>query len=190
MSHQENLQILAFVGMTGSGKSTAIEYFTEKGFPRVYFGGVVVNAVKEAGLEVNEANERTIREKLRAEEGNDFIAQRIIGQIKGLIEAGQHRIIADGLYTWTEYKTLQKEFPGNVHVVAIVSPRHTRYARLENRDVRPLSNHDASSRDYAEIENMEKGGPIAIADYYVLNDRGTDFFEKQLHEVAEAYDFI
>lgn len=190
MTHQDNLKILAFVGLTGSGKSTAVEYFTERGFPRVYFGGVVVNAVKDAGLEINEANERTIREKLRAEEGNDFIANRIISQIHGLIDAGQHRIIADGLYSWTEYKALQKEFPGNLEIISIVTPRHTRYHRLESRDIRPLAAHESSSRDYAEIENMEKGGPIAMGDYFILNDGSSEELEKQLREVAEHYDFI
>jgi dephospho-CoA kinase len=189
MTHQSNLKILAFVGMTGSGKSTAVDYFTKKGFPRVYFGGVVINAVKEAGLEVNEANERIIREKLRAEEGNDFIAQRIITQIKNLEEAGQHRIIADGIYSWTEYKALQQEYPGNLILVAVISPRHMRYNRLATRSIRPLSEQEASSRDYAEIENMEKGGPIAIADHYLTNDGSMESFEKQLHTLAELLDF-
>lgn len=189
MTHQNNLKILAFVGMTGSGKSTAVEYFTEKGFPRVYFGGVVVNAVKEAGLEVNETNERMIREKLRAELGKDFIVQRIVEQIRDLVDAGQHRIIADGLYSWTEYKVLEKEFPGNVCVVAIVTPRNDRYHRLQNREIRPLTESEAASRDYAEIENMEKGGPIAIADYYLTNTGSIEDFEKQLIELAEALNF-
>ena len=189
MSHHENLKILAFVGLTGSGKSTAVEHFTNKGFPRVYFGGVLLDAVKYAGLEINEQNERRLREELRESEGKDFIVKRIITQIHDLTTAGQHRIVADGLYTWTEYKALKKEFPGELSVIAIVSPKHLRHHRLETREVRPLTNKEASERDWAEIENLEKGGPIAIADYYVQNNENVEHFYKQLDAIAEHLEF-
>lgn len=190
MTHHDNLKILAFVGLTGSGKSTAVEYFTEKGFPRVYFGGVIINAVKEAGLEVNEANEKTIREKLRAEEGKDFVVQRIIQQIDDLANAGQHRIIADGLYTWTEYKVLKEKFHDQVDIVAIISSKRDRYHRLAHRDIRPLTESEARGRDYAEIENLEKGGPIAMADHFIVNDENIESFYKQLDIIAEETDFL
>jgi dephospho-CoA kinase len=189
MSHHENLKILAFVGLTGSGKSTAVEHFTTKGYPRVYFGGIVLEAVKQAGLEINPANEQTFREDLREKEGKDFIVKRIISQIHDLADAGQHRIVADGLYTWTEYKALKKEFPGELSVVAIVSAKHLRHHRLETREVRPLTNEEASHRDWSEIENLEKGGPIAIADYYVANNENVEHFYKQLDDIAAHVEF-
>ena len=49
MTHRNNLKILAFVGLTGAGKSTAVDHFTEKGYPKVYFGGVILDAMTEAG---------------------------------------------------------------------------------------------------------------------------------------------
>ena len=189
MKHHENLKILAFVGLTGSGKSTAVEHFTNKNYPRVYFGGVLLEEVKKAGLEINEDNERKLREELRASEGKDFIVKRIISQIHDLTSAGQHRIVADGLYTWTEYKALKKEFPGELSVIAVVSSKHLRHNRLESREVRPLTNQEASERDWAEIENLEKGGPIAIADYYVHNNENIEHFYKQLDEIAEHVKF-
>lgn len=189
MTHHENLKILAFVGLTGSGKSTAVEHFTKNGYPRVYFGGILLEAVKNAGLEINEQNERKLREDLRESEGKDFIVKRIISQIHDLANAGQHRIVADGLYTWTEYKALKKEFPGELKVVAIVSSKHLRHNRLETRTVRPLTNEEASERDWAEIENLEKGGPIAIADYYVQNNENIEHFYKQLDEISEHVEF-
>lgn len=189
MTHHQNLKILAFVGLSGSGKTTAVDYFTEKDFPKVYFGGVIIDAVKAAGLEVNEANERMIREKVREEEGKDFVVKRVIDQIRHLADAGQHRIIADGLYTWTEYKMLKSAFPGEITVVAVVTPRHLRYKRLQHRPVRPLTEHEANERDWSEIERLEKGGPIAIADYFVHNDGDLESFQKQLSAIAETVEF-
>src|SRR6218665_2545543 len=103
MTKHGNLKIVAFVGLSGSGKSVAAEYLSGRGYPKVYFGGVVLDEVKRRGLELTQENEQPIREELRAKEGKDFIVNRIIAQIKDLVDAGQHRIVADGLYSWTEY---------------------------------------------------------------------------------------
>ncbi|MDO4684809.1 MAG: AAA family ATPase [Candidatus Saccharibacteria bacterium] len=169
MSDAKNVKIIAFVGMPGAGKSSAVDYVTAKGYPKVYFGGVVLQALKDAGLEQTPANERMMREKLRQEEGPDVIVARIAQQLRNLIAAGQRRIIADGLYSWTEYKYLKHAFPGEMNLVAILAPRSLRHRRLSKRPVRPLQPQEALERDWAEIEKLEKGGPIAIADHYIIN---------------------
>jgi dephospho-CoA kinase len=182
-------KIIAFVGLTGSGKSTAVEYLTAKGYPKVYFGGVVLDAMREAGLELTEENERPFREDLRAREGKDFVVNRIVQQIQDLIAAGQRRIVADGIYTWTEYKIMKHAFPGELTTVALVAPKHLRYRRLAEREIRPLTEREATERDWSEIENLEKGGPIAIADFYVTNNGDIDHFHDQIDKIAEQIGF-
>jgi dephospho-CoA kinase len=189
MKPHENVKIIAFVGLTGSGKSTAVEYMTQKGYPKVYFGGIVLDEVAKRGLELTQENEQPIREELREKEGKDFVVKRIIAQVHKLIEAGQHRIVADGLYTWTEYKALKHEFPGELTVVATVTPKHLRKRRMANRPVRPLNSEQVDQRDWAEIENIEKGGPIAIADYYVMNDKDPDHLYGQVDTILRDIDF-
>ena len=189
MTAQKHIQILAFVGLPGSGKSTAVEYFTKNGYPKVYFGGVVLEAMREHGIEITPENEKVFRERLREEHGKDVIVNRIVEQIQRLIDAGQHRIIADGLYTWTEYKILKKAFPGELNVVAIVAPRRVRYHRLSERPIRPLTATEAYERDTSEIENLEKGGPIAIADHYIGNGSTVEALHVQLHELQEELQF-
>lgn len=189
MKHHENVKILAFVGLTGSGKSSAVEHLTKKGYPKVYFGGIVLDEVAKRGLELTQENEQPIREELRAKEGKDFVVKRIVMQIRDLIAAGQHRIVADGLYTWTEYKVLKHEFPGELTVVAVVTPKHLRKQRMANRPVRPLTSEQVDQRDWAEIENIEKGGPIAIADYYIMNDKGLDYLHEQIDAILVQLDF-
>lgn len=185
-----NNKIVAFVGLTGSGKSVATDYITAMGYPKVYFGGVVLDAMTEAGLEHTQENEQPFREALRVREGNDFVAKRIIAQIHDLLDAGQHRIVADGLYTWTEYKALKKEFPGELTVVAIVTPKRLRHRRLLTRPIRPLTQAEADQRDWAEIENLEKGGPIAIADHYIMNDGDMDHFHQQIDVILKDIEFL
>lgn len=168
--HEQDTKIIAFTGLPGAGKTEVVNYLTEKGYPKVYFGGVVLNAMKEQGLEWTEANEKQFREDIRAREGKDFVAKRIVAELRELMSAGQKRIVADGLYSWTEYKLLKHEFPGELIVVAIVAPKHLRHHRLTIRPLRPLTVEQANERDWSEIENLEKGGPIAIADHYLIND--------------------
>lgn len=184
-----NIKILAIVGLTGAGKTEAVEYVTSKQFPKVYFGGVVIQAVKDAGLDVTPENEQMMREKLRQDEGKDVIVKRIIKQLQELIEAGQKRIVADGLYTWTEYKALKHAFPGSVELIAVVAPRHLRYRRLAQRPVRPFTWDEAETRDWSEIENLEKGGPIAIADHYIINHGTVDELHQKIEAILEKNNF-
>lgn len=189
MSERRNLKIVALVGLAGSGKSTAVEYFTDRDYPKVYFGGIVLDAMREEGIEHTADNEKRFREELREKHGKDVVVNRIVEQINGLAGAGQRRIIADGLYTWTEYKVLKKAFPGELTLVAIVAPRHVRYHRLSQRPIRPLTSTEAYERDQSEIENLEKGGPIAIADHYIINDGSREDLEKRLEKLVQELDF-
>ena len=189
MSHPENLKILTFVGLTGSGKSTAVEHFTNKGYPRVYFGGIAYKIMAERGIPQGEQQEKEFRVQIRKTEGEDVYAKRIIDQIHHLADAGQKRIIVDGLYSWAEYRTLKHEFPGEMTTIAIVAPKHLRYHRLETRIDRPQSPEISQARDYSEIEDIQKGGPIAAADFYIANNENAEHLYKQLDAIAEHVEF-
>ncbi len=175
-----------FVGMPGAGKSTLVEYLQQKSVPSVYFGGITVNEVKRRGLEVNEANEKLVREELRATEGPGVMAKRIIAQIEKLFTAGERIVVADGLYSWTEYKIFKEQFGDNAIIIAVVAPRKARHERLANRPIRPLSDEEVTAREYAEIENLEKGGPIANADYTIVNDSTPKTMIDKLNEILAA----
>ena len=179
---QPYAKIIALVGLAGSGKSSAVGYLTEKGFPKIYFGGVIYKAMDEAGIEKTWDNQQQFREEIRRREGKDFVIKRVIKNIHDLINAGQNKIVLDGLYTWSEYKFLKHEFPGQVVVIAIVTPKYLRYQRMAKRIERPMQPHEVDQRDWSEIENLEKGGPIAIADYFIINDGSLE----QLHQKIDA----
>jgi dephospho-CoA kinase len=182
MTHDPQAKIIAFVGLPGAGKSEAVEYLADKGYPKVYGGGLIVEGVKKLGLAVNPENEKKYREEMRATHGPEVFIKMAAEQMQNLISAGQRYIVFDGLYTWTEYKYLKHEFPGELIVVAIVAPKHLRHHRLTMRPIRPLTIEESNERDWAEIENLEKGGPIAIADHFIANDKSLD----DLHNAIDA----
>lgn len=187
---QRDVKIVAFVGLAGAGKSSAVEHVAAKGYPKIYFGGVIYQAMNEAGIEITPESQQKFREEIRQREGKDFVVKRVIQQANDLIVSGQKRILFDGLYTWTEYRILKHEFPGELSVVAIVAPRSLRHRRLAVRPERPFTAKESTERDWSEIENLEKGGPIAIADHYIMNNGDLDSFHRQVDAVLKDIDFV
>jgi dephospho-CoA kinase len=183
-------KVIVFVGMPGAGKSVGVEFLENKGVPSVYFGGITIDEVKARGLDVTEANEKHVREDIRAQEGKAAYAKRIIKKINDLFNDSHDYVVADGLYSWTEYKEFKSVFSDSAIIIAIVAPRKLRHARLADRPVRPLTEAEATSRDYAEIENLEKGGPIANADYTLLNNASLDDFLSQLEHIFSEENIV
>ncbi|MEP7290890.1 MAG: AAA family ATPase [Chloroflexota bacterium] len=179
---------LALVGMPGAGKSLCARHLEVKGYFQYRFGSIVVDEVSRRGLPINPENERLVREEFRAREGMDAIARRALPILISALER-QNCIVIDGLYSWSEYKTLRAELGGELTVVAIVSERGLRYARLAERAERPLTAVEAERRDYQEIERLEKGGPIALADYTLLNDTSPDELLAALDALIERLEF-
>ncbi len=165
--------VLAVVGMCGSGKSEVGRHLRSQGWGYVHFGQVTMEEVAARGLPVNETSERRVREDLRREGGMGVYAERILPTILDELKKGP--VVIDGLYSWSEYRLLKARLKDKLVVLAVVvSSRGERYRRLAMRPVRPLAPEEAELRDIAEIEQLEKGGPIAMADFTILNDDTLD----------------
>ena len=162
---------VAVVGMCGSGKSVLCDYFCNLGWSKVYFGGVTMTELMKAGWEVNEANERKMREQLRHTYGMGAFAILLKEEILDKLQRGN--VVLDGLYSWSEYKILKEILGDNLILLAVVTDCAIRKQRLATRKIRPLTAQEVDNRDTAEIENSEKGGPIARADHFIINN-GTE----------------
>jgi len=179
-------KIVCLVGMCGSGKSVVADVLVEKGYQFVRFGQITLDLVKEKGLAPTEENEKKIREGIRKEHGMGAFATLNLPKFDRALQ--KSNLVADGLYSWSEYKILKNYYQNRIKVVAILAAPALRYQRLAARTVvdekmrnRPMTKEQAQARDYAEIENIEKGGPIAMADYYILNNSAL----KDLKQEAE-----
>ena len=161
--------------MPGSGKSIVADEFVKNEFSYLRFGQLTLDTIKEKGLELNEANERRVREGFRKEHGMAAYAILNIPKIDELLK--KSNVVVDGLYSWSEYKVLKEKYGELMKVVAVFSPPEMRYDRLVDRAVandekqrfRSFTREESKARDYAEIENIEKGGPIAMASYTIIN---------------------
>jgi len=184
----ERPRALALVGMPGSGKTVCAKHLESLGYFQLRFGGVVEGEVRERGWAVNPENERIVREELRDKYGMAAMAKISLPKLQTALQDHSY-IVIDGLYSFSEYKVLQTELGVPMVVVAIVATRHVRYERLAKRSIRPLTREEAERRDIQEIETLEKGGPIAIADYTLLNNTSAEDLLTQLDGVLATLGF-
>jgi dephospho-CoA kinase len=172
------MKIVSVVGMAGSGKSEVAKILERNGFLRIRFGDITDAEVRKRRLELNEASERYVREQLRKEHGMAAYAKLSLSEIDSRLKLAD--VVVDGLYSWEEYILLKSRYGERFVVVAVCASPKIRYERLAKRPMRPLTREEAVSRDIAEIEKTNKGGPIAMADFIIINESSLDDLENNI----------
>jgi len=177
-------KIFAIVGMAGSGKSEVIKYLKEKfRWPHVYFGQVIFDEMEEQGLEMNQDNERKTRERLRKKEGMGVCALRSLEKVGESLKESEN-VLIESLYSWEEHKIIKRAYPDYYKVIAVFASPAIRFTRLKERSERPLKTFEEfEERDRTEIEKTDKGGPIAAADYTIINEGSVDDLHREIDRI-------
>jgi dephospho-CoA kinase len=124
--------------MAGAGKSEAARFFELNGYKRIRFGDITDTEILKRGLEINEDNERVVRETLRREHG--MAAYAVLNR-PGIDRAlDDSPVVIDGLYSWEEYKSLKQHYGQNLVVVAVIASPAIRHHRLGLRKIRRSRN--------------------------------------------------
>ena len=178
------MKLLAVVGMSGAGKSVITDYLEDNKWKKIYFGGITYKLMKEAGIERTEdgKSEKEFREKLRKEHGPECYAKFLEPEIRESLN--DNNVVLDGLYSWYEYKYLIDKFP-DLKLLCVVTDKEIRYQRVAERVERAFDREAIVYRDLSEIENLFKGGPIAYADYYILNNGTEEEAIERLKKILE-----
>lgn len=185
-------KLVAVVGMCGSGKSVLSDALVKEGYGFVRFGQIILDETIRRNEPPTETLQKEIRESFRKQYGMGAMAILNIPKFDELLKKGD--VVGDGLYSWDEYKILKERYKENFFVVAVYAPPEMRYERLEKRfpdaTDTALRNHNfsretAALRDVNEIENTAKGGPIAMADYTIMNTGTVDEYQKQIKKFIE-----
>jgi dephospho-CoA kinase len=174
-------KVIAVVGLPGAGKTEVTEFLKKKSFFHVYFGTPTFEELKKRGLEVNEKNERKIREEFRKKLGMGAYAILNLPKIREGLK--NNHVVAESLYSWQEHLELKKEFGDNYKVIAVFANPKLRTSRMKDRSLRPYTPEELISRDYAHIENLAVGGPIARADFTVVNEGTLSELHQKLEEI-------
>ena len=94
-----------------------------------------------------------------------------------------------------EYLELKNRYGEKLIVIAVYAPPKVRYGRLKGRAekhgkdekmrFRSFTREEVVSRDHAEIENLHKAGPIAMADHTIINNGSIGDLREKVDEVLE-----
>lgn len=161
--------IIALVGLPGSGKGTVAMLLEKRGFAKLRFGDITDIELKRRGLEINEHNEKSLREELRKNYGMSAYAQLLLPLIKEKIARKQHNIVLDGMRSYEEFVLLKNHFGKVLKVVMISAPQSLRIKRLGKRKIRPLTEQEVKSRDHNELNILNVRKTIKHADYRINN---------------------
>ena len=185
---QKKHTIIAFVGMSGSGKTEAVQYLAKSHkLPVISFSSVINDYVDKNKLEHSESVHKRLRKEFRAKHGmasmavlrRDEIAQMLSKEVILLIE---------GLYSWEEYLYLKEEFPDvRVILVAVWARKELRWERASQRNYR--KDLYGQERDINELTETNKGPAIAFADHLIINNFSLPEFHDKLDEVYRSIIF-
>lgn len=178
-------RLIAFVGMPGSGKDTCSDYLSKKhGWPVIHFGRMVYEEVQRRGLD-NVKDEIFVRDDMRAQEGTAVLAKHAAKKAESYFANNKSTVILEGLYSWSENKYLSEKFGDALIVIALAAPKSLRHQRVLSRqdNHRSYTLEQLIKREIAEIESLEKGGPIAYADYTLVNDGSLEEMLAQLDRI-------
>ena len=189
-------KIIAIVGLPGSGKTEVGKFFVGLGYEPIRLGQLTLYEVIKRGLTPGEASERPVREEIRKKHGMGAYAILNLPKIDLMLK--RSGVLIDGLYSWEEYLEFKKEYGEKLTVIAVYASPRIRYQRLaarkwdKKKDLkminRPYTKAQAEERDYAEVGNLNKGGPIAMADFTVINQGSKAELIKNLKNINSLID--
>ncbi len=163
----KNAIILAIVGLPGSGKTVASEYFKAKKLPIIHFGKIINDYIEAHNLAHTEEHHKKQRDALRKQYGKEALA--VLNEKKiSLSLKENHIVVIDGMRSWEEYLYLKKRFhKTSIIIIALYAPKAIRYRRIATRKYR--NKFRGEERDINEILDTNMGPTFTYADYYVDN---------------------
>jgi len=183
----KNKKVIAAVGMAGSGKTEIVSHLQNKySWKNVYMGEATFDRMKKKGLKLNYENERKTREKIRSEMGMGAYAVLALPKVEKILETDDI-VLLESLYSWEEYKIIKEKFKENFFVIAAFASPKTRFERLSSRrKERPINSiKEFNKRDYTEIEKTDKGGPIARADFTIVNEYSLEDLHNNIDKIIK-----
>ena len=169
--------IIAIVGLPGSGKTDAADFFQKKNLPTISFGKIINDYIDKKKLPHDEKNHKIVREEIRKKYGKEALAFLNKEKIKDTLK-NNSIIVIEGMRSWEEYIYLKKEFTQvKLVIICIYTDKHLRYKRVSKRNNR--SEHYGEERDINEIVGINMGPTIAYADFVIKNNYSLeDYYDK------------
>lgn len=172
----QNKKVFGLSGGLASGKTTAGEYFSEKGFKYGRFSMVIAKLVEEQGNDPNKRdNLLEMGDYVNKEKGQRWLCKTLIQHFFN----NEERIVIDGLRFPDDHAYMKEKFGPNfthIHLNCNNTIRKERYDKLERNNV---EFEDAITHN-VEREVNKLGN---IADVLITNDRDLNYLYQQLNSL-------
>ncbi len=179
MNHVEK-KVIGFVGMPGSGKSTALEVARQWGVI-VIMGDVVRAAVRATGQDITPENLRAMAQSLRNQHGPQVISLECI---KLIITLPDNSIFVDGLRSPVEVTTFRQNWKFPVIAVTAKDADRHRWLAARGRPDDTEVTEKIRLRDEQELK-FGIGDVIANADYSIPNKGSVKELQKRCKQTIE-----
>lgn len=176
------MKVIGVVGMPASGKGEFARIASGMGIPVIVMGDMIRKAVKEAGLDPNDANFGATATRLRAERGMDAIGQLCIPEVRN---QSAPLVLIDGIRGDAEVNLFKKSFRHFI-LISIDSSFENRLSRVAARG----RSDDFKTAD--ELRNRDErelgwglGNALKLADSHLENNGTLDEFSIAVHKLIE-----
>jgi len=187
LSDKYTNMIIGVTGTLGAGKDTVAEYLEQKGFIHFSLSDAIREECDNQGLPKDRDTLTSLANKLRATEGYDVLAKRIIKKIN--IE-NRKKYIITSIRNPKEAEYLKNQ--DNFVFVAVDAPIELRYERIKNRQREgdEISFEKFRLQEEREMEGGEGKQNLAplikMADYTIINDGNIEQLKEKVDEFINS----
>ncbi|OGG04066.1 hypothetical protein A2W14_00595 [Candidatus Gottesmanbacteria bacterium RBG_16_37_8] len=176
----KNVAIL--VGLPGSGKTLAGEFFIKNHLPVVRMGDLTLTYLKKKKLIFSEKNENKARRELREKFGNDIYAVSCLDKVKKMMNK-HNLVIIEGMRSPSEWQYFQKNLP-KAKIIYLEADKKIRFDRLSKRQPRPLTKSEIELREKYEVNKLQISKLKKSADFMVKNNNDVAKFYSDLKNLS------
>ncbi len=179
--------IIGITGTFGSGKSTAADFFTRKGFKKIILSSFLEEDANRRGFKkITRKILQDIGNEWRKKYGSEILAK------KALKFLGENRGVIDGIRNVGEIDEFRKN--SNFVLTAILADRRVRFSRLKKIKRREHLTWELFNKlDRRDIgvgqgkAGLQVGTCLAMADIFIDNNSGMDEFKNKLTNFLKHY---
>jgi dephospho-CoA kinase len=159
--------VIGVAGMRAAGKTTVNEVAKEIGINSMEMRSIVVEMMKEKGIEITNRSLREFADDLRKREGYDVVARKMIERINGMRERA---LVVNGIRGYDELKRVREAFGDEFVLIGVFAPQKMRFERVMKRS---LPEDPKSWDEFVWADEKELGWGIAdsfaFSDHMVIN---------------------
>lgn len=187
---KSELNLIGITGAFGSGKSTASDFFTHKGFTKITLSLFLEEEARKRGVsKITRRILQNIGNEWRKKYGKGVLAKKAIDFIK---TNRREKVVIDGIRNIGELDVFARE--DHFLLLGIIADRKTRFERLQKmgrREKLSLDLFNKLDRRDLGVGESETGLQVAIciglADHYIENNTTIGYFTQKLTFFFESY---